>query len=546
MPRYICASTFLVIAGLVLWPGILMPKGHALAESIGPDGSNAQALHELGQIGRDVNVGLISSGNARTTHEAFQDTNGISHASDYDFSGGGILVSSHDTWMAGIVASRGGVSNPNDIGVAPGSNIHTARVVDSNGSLSDYLLENALDELIVNQNCRVIMTGFAIDPVSVVPDGQSQWSRMYDYYAYHYNVVFANAAANTPSRILVFGDAFNGITTAGLAVTDPDVYGRVGSESGAGPTDDNRRKPEVAGPSQNQTMPSGASDTSWYTWTSGGGATSLSVPHTAGVAALLLSLADETPDPNDNKNEVIRAVIVNSTFPNINDRDNNSTNPADPNNVWHSQRGYGRIDAFRAYQLLGAEPVPIDANITGQKGWAYKTIGRNGQPEGIDTYRIAGLKNHRLALTVTWNRRININGSTYTEEAPPRFNLDLTILDPNGQTLFSETDSVDNMEKVDLILPAAGVYEISLTNTSSKQDRAYGLAFELLPPIPGDFEPLDYIVDYGDLDILSQKWLFEDSDLEPDIRPNGRVDLADFALFAQSWLETDAAYYQQP
>jgi hypothetical protein len=386
------------------------------------------------------------------------------------------------------------------------------------------------------------MTGIALNPLSVPADGQSQWAKMYDYYGYHHNVLFANAAANTPTEILVFGDVFNGITTAGLIVTDSDVYDRVGSLSGAGPTDDNRRKPEVAGPSQNQTMPSAGSDTSWYTMTSSGGETSFSVPHTAGVAALLVGLANETPEPNDNENEVIKAVIVNSTFPNINDRDNNSTDPVDPNNTWHAQRGYGRINALRAYKLLGASEIRPDSNTTQLKGWSYGTITEAYEQH---SYLVNGSKNHRLVTTVTWNRLIDHDGSGYIEQSQPKFNLDLTIIDPNGLALFAETDTINNLEKVDFVLPAHGMYRINLENTTPRINRNYGLAFELLAPIPGDFHQPNYIVDFQDLSVLTKEWLFEEPDLETDLTGDSLINMLDFSEFARHWLETDPVYYQQ-
>ena len=215
------------------------------------------------------------------------------------------------------------------------------------------------------------------------------------------------------SLVVVFGDAYNGITTGGLILNDPNneyLYARVGSLSGAGPTDDGRRKPDITAPSQNQTMPNGGGDTSWHTWTAGGGETSLSGPHTAGAAALLLALADDTPEPNDGHNEVIKAVIVNSTFPNINDRNNNPTNPAEPNNTWHPHRGYGRIDCLRAYELLNAGRIAPDANITQQNGWAFGTI----EPNSEHTYTIYAQRNCRFVATLTWERRIE-----WLDDFPP-------------------------------------------------------------------------------------------------------------------------------
>jgi hypothetical protein len=125
VPEHIQTFKLSVVILLVLCPTFLTINAFGLTESTGPKGSNAQAVHTLGELGEGVNVGFIARQNTRITHEAFRDANGISHAFNYDSSGAGIVSLSHDTWMAGIVASRGGDSHPNDIGVAPGADIHT-------------------------------------------------------------------------------------------------------------------------------------------------------------------------------------------------------------------------------------------------------------------------------------------------------------------------------------------------------------------------------------------------------------------------------------
>jgi len=551
VPRYTCILTFCIIAAAALCPEALMPKAHGLAESTGPDGSNAQAVHGLGQTGQDVNVGLISVGNARITHEAFKDSNGIPHAFSYDFTGDGTYTSNHDTWVAGIVASRGDASHPNDIGVAPGVDIHSARVFDANSVTYFHYLRDALQHLVTNHNCRVIVTGIQLTETA---DGQSNWTLLYDYYGYLYNVVFANPAGKDSNNPTIFGDGYNGITTGGLVVTESDVYLKIGTNSNIGPTEDGRRKPDLAAPSQNQTMPSGGSDTSWHTWTYADGATSLSTPHTAGTAALLLGLADETPNTSDNQNEVIKAVIVNSTFPNIYDNLGNPTNPTDPNNTWHRHRGYGRIDALKAYELLNADQVaPDDPNITQQKGWAFDIL----PAQQVHTYTICAQRHYRLAATLSWNRRIEWidevpNGKIDPNELYPHLaDLDLRIYEPNEpNAIFSEEnnglDPNDNLEKCDILLAVNGNYTVKIVNDSNNGEIAgYGLAFKLRPPIIGDFAPLDYIVDYADLATLAQQWLWEGPDLEADLIGDGIINLADFAEFANYWLETDPAYYQQ-
>jgi hypothetical protein len=554
--KYRYVLTIGVVCAVVLCHDSAIQKAYALAGSTASGGSNAQAVHQLGETGENVDVGLITARNILTTHEAFYDKDangsptGSTHAFNYDFSGDGIAPISHDTWMAGIVASRGGISHPDDIGVAPGTDIHCARVSNDSNGISLYWLDDALDELVTGQGCRVIVTGFSLD---IAPDGQSVWTLLYDYYAYQHNVIFANAAGNANTYIAIFGDAYNGITTGGLRLNDPNneyLYARVGSLSGSGPTSDGRRKPDVVAPSQNQTMPYVYANNYWGTWTYSGGQTSLSVPHTAGVAALLLGLADDTSDPCDSQNEVIRAVIVNSAFPNIDNKSGGSTNPADPDNLWNKDRGYGRIDALRAYQTLAAERIYKNTTITADKGWAFYTIGYQQQ----HTYTIQAPKRYRLVATLTWDRRVvwtdNSPHNSKIEDGelhPYLADLDLRIYEPNdANPIFSKQDAGysanDNLIKADSLLTNSGQYTLKVVNNSASETAYYGLAFELLPPLPADFD-FDYIVDYNDLLEITDNWLQPVSDFDADMFADDFIDFRDFAIFAEYWLTSNPAYH---
>ncbi len=505
-----------------------MTRAYGLAESTGPDGSNAQAVHELGQTGADVKIGLVAGRNVYTNHEAFfdKDTNGVptgtTHAFNYDFSGDGTQPAVHDTWMAGIAVSRGGVLYPNDIGVAPGADVHCARVADNDDIIYYSWLENALDYLTDTQGCGVIMTGIAFNGID--PNGQSLLTLIYDYYAYEKDVVFAIPSGNG-SNIWVFGDAYNGITTGGAITGEDDVYDRVGNNSSNGPTSDERQKPDVVAPSSMQTVPYEPNIWAVPPWNNG--ETSLSVPHTAGLAALLLGYADQTPNTNDGKKEVIKAVIVNSAFPNIDAKSGASTNPVDPNNVWHPDRGYGRVDALRAYELLDSNSVSAGSTTTQDKGWAYATMTSKTQ---VDHYFIQGQKNQRFVLTVTWNRRVDKNGYlNYSEENDPKFRVDLAVMDSNDVVLYSESDSLNNLKKVEMFLPYDDTYEIVLTNPNTKNNRSYAMAFELIAPLTADLN-LDYVVDNSDLGVLAQNWLKSGS--IGDLTGEGDVNLKDFAAFA--------------
>jgi hypothetical protein len=508
---------------------------YALQGSTAADGSNAQAVHQLGITGQGINVGLISARNVRDTHQAFNDSNGV-HVFNFDYSGSEVNYTGgdfpgHDTWVAGIIASRGWTSHPNDIGVAPGCDVYSARVADNTDGITTGHVENALDSLINTYNCSVFVTAIAL---SEDADGSSQYTLMYDYFAYNSNVIFAVASGNNSSNPSVFGDAYNGITTAALIDEPNNFYLRVGSLSNPGPTIDGRKKPEISSPGSSQTTPSINSDTSYYI-TAKDGATSFSVPQTGGVAALLLQYANQSADADDGHNEVIKAVIVNSTFPNIKNKSGNPTYPADPNNVWHPQRGYGRIDALRAYQTLSADRIIEDTTVIAPTGWAYDTMNSSA----THTYVIAGKKNERLILTVTWNRQPKKTGPNYSDETSPKFNIDVNVVNSALEVLFSEANSLDNLEKIDILLPADDNYIIFLKNTTSKS-RAYGLAFERLLPLTGDFN-VDYIVDELDLRQMSIDWL--DTSPDTDIIDANIVNWLDFAEFADNWLKIEPKYY---
>ncbi|MFZ9011360.1 MAG: hypothetical protein ACO20W_05645, partial [Anaerohalosphaeraceae bacterium] len=56
---------------MVFFCALLPTLCFALQVSTGPNGSNVQAVHDLGYTGQGVSVGLISANHALDTHEAF-------------------------------------------------------------------------------------------------------------------------------------------------------------------------------------------------------------------------------------------------------------------------------------------------------------------------------------------------------------------------------------------------------------------------------------------------------------------------------------------
>lgn len=539
-----------------------------LSVSTGAAGSNAQAVHAEGFEGQEIRVGLISAANARESHEAFYDKDqfgnptGSSHTHAYDLTDDDEYEPiSHDTSMGGIICSRGGADPDvaDETGVAPQVELYSFKVSrpvsirTTDRTVSSDWVQGALDKA-VDEGCDIIATGIQFTGSSA--NGESLWSLMYDYYAYEYGLFFATAAGNEQANVTIFGDSYNSLTTGGLIQNGVGIYDQVGDESNPGPTiaPDFRRKPEACAPSQSQHVPTNG-DTSWGYVGSNNGQTSWAVPHTAGAAALLLDYADESDDTDREHSEVIKAVMVNSTFPNI--LDENGTNtvyPYDPNLTWNAWRGYGGLDAWRAYQTLQADRITPGSTTGASKGWAYASL-----PAGQShSYKVEGFIHERLTATVTWHRRVewDDDGNGYIESdelTASVANLDLEIyIDNSSETKLSPQVSTyaahDNLEKWDILLPATDTYEIRVVSQPDSESASYGLAFEVLEPLPGDVH-VDYIVDILDVTDLADYWLNTGCDnpgpacYAYNLSPNERIDLSDFAVLAGNWLAHDERYY---
>lgn len=545
----------------VLLVACLSVFAFGLSESTGPGGSNVKAVHERGFTGQGIHIGFISIDNILDSHEAFFEKdaeglpNGPPHVFIHDILGEGTRISNHDTNLAGIIVSNGGQAQLEQIGSAPLSFLHNVRVSDSSYLFKFEYLRDALNELIINQGCKVIVTGFQLP---IQGDGDNEFVLIYDYYAYQHDVIFSNAAGNDIDSEVVqissFGDAYNGITTAGLVNTaSQSVYDKTGTLSLPGPTDDGRNKPELGAPSPYQTVPSSSSNTSWTTVTgTSQGYTSWAVPHTAGAAAVLLDYADGTADPDDERSEVIKAALVNAAFPNIDDKAGSHTTGL----TWHADRGYGRLNVLRAFELLQSPRVSPSVVITQERGWAHKNLSSQSQ----DIYQIEVHQNERLVVTLTWHRRIQWNDRMFpasgrdvieiTELTGFLADLEMMIKDPANHTVYTGPGGKNNLEKADILPANTGIYQVIIRNKSINENADYGLAFEILAPLPGDFN-IDYIVNFDDLAEGSGYWLMDEcTDPERDcfkidLSGNGLIELSDFSQLAKNWLVYDNRYYSE-
>lgn len=439
---------------------------------MGPEGINAYAVHAEGITGDGVNIALLSTGNVRSHHAAFERSDG-SAVTLYNFTdGAGLSWSNHDTHIAGILISGGSPAHPMAIGAAPGAKVHSGRI--SGRQLQARYLQDALDTLILEKNCRIVITGIQLSSPTAVANGESYWTQLYDYYADTYDVIFANAAGNANPQITIFGDGHNGITTAGLGKDNEGRYRKVGRLSNSGPTLDDRQKPDVAAPTESLYVPSSSGDDLWSTADPNGrGLTSYAIPFTAGAGALLLETAGKTPVPDDDRSEVIKAVMVNSTYIDLLDKKGNSRTSAGAASTWNPDYGYGRLDALRAFHTLRAGRVEQDKPSQQRMGWAYDTIASNTE----HVYRLTGQADQRLVTTVTWHRKlIRLSSARFLEAAT--FRLHLKIVSPSGKPVVFEIPNRNNLIKVDHLLTEDGEYKIVLQNPTQTDGRDYGMAFE--------------------------------------------------------------------
>jgi hypothetical protein len=244
-------------------------------------------------------------------------------------------------------------------------------------------------------------------------------------------------------------------------------------------------------------------------------------------------------------------------MPNVNSKTGLSTNPADSNNTWQKDRGYGRLDVLRAYQTLDSNEIEPDTDIEQDNGWGFGSLG----PNQVDVYTISVSARCRLIATLAWQRRMEWvdkkegfppkpNGILEEDELEAYLaNLDMTVYEPNEpNAIFSEDtfnlDPNDNLEKCDLLITMPGEYTFVIENNSTNNETAdYGFAFELHPLMPGDINEVDYIVDMNDVGVLMQDWLVVGSQFDSLLSPNGVIDFADFAKLADYWLQIDPLYY---
>ncbi|MGB3906674.1 MAG: S8 family peptidase [Anaerolineae bacterium] len=286
----------------------------------------APRVWEEGHTGAGVGIGILDTG-IDLEHPDFAGR----IAGVADFTGEGIAdTNGHGTHVAGIVSGDGRASDGKYRGVAPGSHLYVAKVLDRQGSafMSDVM---AGIEWAVQQKVHVMNLSLSGPAPG---DGTDALSETCDLVVER-GFVVCGAAGNsgpTPGGIGPPGCARQVITVG--ASTDEDT---ILEASSRGPTADGRVKPDVLFPgasivscrASNASL--GNALNQGYTEASG---TSMATPHASGVTALLLE-ADPGLTPRE-----IKQLIMGSAV---------------DLGLEENSQGAGRGDA---YASLGSVPIP--------------------------------------------------------------------------------------------------------------------------------------------------------------------------------------------
>lgn len=325
----------------------------------------ARDVWDLGYNGSGKRIAIIDTG-INQSHPDLDDLGDDPSTSDpkviaeQDFTGEGITDdiagnwSGHGTHCAGIAAGTGAASGGVYKGVAPGAWLLEARVYNSTGKCADVnWISDAIDWAVSN-DADVISFSHQITyfhsfwGYQIRTDGTRPPSPAADE-AVERGIVFVASSGqydepyNPNNYIAAPGDAFNVITVG--ASNDSNTQDinddTVPWWSSRGPTDDGRPKPDVVAPGvEIMSTWAGYDSGNYYVpWTG----TSMSVPHVAGVTALLLQAHPGwTPG-------IVKSVIMRTAHLN----DNLQAEPEREN-----ARGKGIVDAGRAVTC----PTDIPAN----------------------------------------------------------------------------------------------------------------------------------------------------------------------------------------
>jgi len=265
----------------------------------------------------------------------------------------------HGSHCAGIAAGTGGTSRT-DVGMAPQANLVGVIVIDGGGGNANDIIDG-INWVIDNKDrfsidVMSISLGGAITIPGATNDGNSVVSQAVDR-AVEAGIVAAVAVGNGNAGVAAHAGSVTFPADSRRAITVGwvnDNGNRVVSSS-RGPTGDGRIKPDVMAPGSNVDSAKGqAGDTG----SRAGSGSSMSTPHVAGLAALMLQ-ANPNLAPDENVDYIKQIMHETSRH-----EWGNSPDPAEPYSP-NNQYGWGTVDSVGAVQrALDLRSGRIGGDIT--------------------------------------------------------------------------------------------------------------------------------------------------------------------------------------
>jgi hypothetical protein len=413
--------------------------------------------------GTGVVVAIWDGGPVSSTHPEFGDVLGTSRVTLVNFGeqyDGGIA---HATHVGGTIAAKG--LDPIAKGMAP------------NVSLTSYDFFNDLVEIITGVTSvsePVYLSNHSYGFVtanSAVRGAYVQNSRSLDELAYNNPKYLGVHSAGNNGFSNSSGQLFPGLdkltfyatakNTLVIANANPNVSGGnlvlvINGSSSQGPTDDLRVKPDIAADGTNLYS---TIDGNEYAVFSG---TSMAAPNTTGTLALLQQYYKQLNGGVIMNSSTLKAIVCHTAVD-----DQTKTGP-------DASFGWGFLDAKASAEVIGGaednSALLEELTLNNNSSYSYTFMAEAGNRLGATicwTDVPGALANGELndptpALVNDLDLRITKDGTTFLPWRLSRSNI-------GGLTNSKGDNSVDNVERIDIDVPEAGEYTLTVTHKGSLQ-----------------------------------------------------------------------------
>lgn len=261
------------------------------------------------------------------------------------------------------------------------------------------------------------------------------------------------------------------------------------------------------------------------------GTPSKATPIVSSVASLLVDAANGNSDAVHV--ETLKATLLaGATKEEFADWDRTTTRPID------ERYGAGQVNAYNSYKIQeGGQfegSATLGGSILGDLGWDYSDSFESTpiNPERYYRFEVGNDQYlNEFSIALSWNIDITDIGPGPNSfiPVPELVNLDLELLDADGNVVDASMSTVDNVEHIYLKDLAPGTYDLKLSGDS---DSDFALAWRLSgSALRGDFN-LDQQVDIADIDFYSGNLgqVAEGELAKLDLDLDGQVTLADLDL----------------